>query len=85
MRFQCSIFLNAVLCVAEFVVGFMAQSLTLQVDAVHMLSDVLALVMAWYAEKKTNSPSPPSATYGTARYVIIGALVNTVFLLSSCL
>ena len=47
--FAVGVLLNAAFVVAELVFGYLAQSLALISDAVHNLSDVIALLLAWAA------------------------------------
>jgi zinc transporter 1 len=67
--------------IIELVVGIVANSITLQADAYHMLSDLLALIIGGFAlhisDKKNDR-----YTYGYVRAEIVAGLVNSVFLLS---
>ncbi|CAD5220681.1 unnamed protein product [Bursaphelenchus xylophilus] len=71
--------------VVELVYGYMSNSMALIADSFHMLSDVLALIVALaciiIANRKTKSQSN---TFGWVRAELIGALVNGVFLLALC-
>jgi len=64
------------------VVGFWIGSLTLQADAFHMASDVLALEITMYSNRISGSSHTDLSTFGFGRYDIIGAFANTIFLLS---
>ncbi|GAB0493917.1 hypothetical protein MMPV_005204 [Pyropia vietnamensis] len=79
--------INASYFVIELVVGVTSGSLALAADAIHMLSDVLALAVALFAIRKARSSkvSPSINTYGYQRAELLGALANAVFLLSLCL
>jgi cobalt-zinc-cadmium efflux system protein len=61
---------------AEFVGGFLTNSLALLSDAGHMLADVAALALAllalWFAAR----PITPQKTYGYYRLEILAALAN---------
>ena len=74
--------LTASYTVVEVVGGLMAGSLALLADAVHMLSDnvalALALVAAWLATK----PATPDRTYGYKRAEVLAALANGVLLVA---
>lgn len=70
--------------VVELVIGNITHSVALVADAFHMLSDVLALVVAIVAVRLAPRQSDVN-TFGWARAEIIGANVNTVFLLALCL
>ncbi|CAL4139106.1 unnamed protein product [Meganyctiphanes norvegica] len=69
--------------VVELVVGYATNSMALVADSFHMLSDVLALIIAFLSVKM--SPKKWSKnTFGWARAEVLGALVNAVFLLALC-
>jgi cobalt-zinc-cadmium efflux system protein len=77
--------LTASYTVVEVVGGLVAGSLALLADAVHMLSDnvalALALVAAWLATK----PATPERTYGYKRAEVLAALANGVMLVALAL
>ena len=66
---------------AEVAVAISAHSLALLADAGHMLTDVLALVMAIAAARLALRPAGGAWTYGFARLEILSAAVNGVTLL----
>lgn len=68
----------------ELIVGLYANSLTLQTDAFHMLSDLLALCIGVGALMMLDRERHHRYTYGWLRAEIIGGLINSVFLLSIC-
>ncbi|XP_076066949.1 uncharacterized protein LOC143040161 [Oratosquilla oratoria] len=75
--------LTSAFFVTELVVGYATNSMALIADSFHMLSDVLALVIAFVSIKM--SPKEWSKnTFGWARAEVLGALVNSVFLLALC-
>jgi cobalt-zinc-cadmium efflux system protein len=67
--------------VAEVVVAFLASSLALLADAGHMLTDVIALVMAIVALRLAQRPAQGRWTFGYARAEVLSAAVNGVTLL----
>ncbi|KAJ3030211.1 hypothetical protein HDV00_009010 [Rhizophlyctis rosea] len=72
--------------VAELVLGYVSKSLALIADSFHMMSDVLSVIVGWYAIKlagRTNFKSN-RYSYGWQRAEVLGALVNCVFLLALC-
>ena len=71
--------------VVEFVVGIIAGALALQADAMHMASDLIALIVGYCAISLSQRPENESDTYGWSRFEVVGAMVNSVFLLSVCL
>lgn len=78
--------INGSYFVIELVVGVTSGSLALAADAIHMLSDVLALAVALFAirmaRRDASIVSPNVNTYGYQRAELLGALANAIFLLS---
>jgi len=68
--------------VAEFVGGWLTNSLALLADAGHMLSDVSALALSFFAIWIAARPSPSHRTYGYYRAEILAALVNGASLIA---
>lgn len=67
----------------EIIVGYITNSMALVADSFHMLSDVVALVIAYISVLM--SPKKWSKnTFGWARAEVLGALVNAVFLVALC-
>lgn len=65
-------------------VGLWTSSLALLSDAVHMLTDVMALGIALLASQARERPRDVVATFGHARVAVLGGLVNaTLALLAS--
>jgi len=73
--------LNAAFVVAELVFGYAANSLALVSDAVHNLSDVMALLLAWGAAWLAQRRPTDTHTYGYRRASILVALFNAGLLL----
>ena len=70
--------------VVELVVGNITNSVALVADAFHMLSDVISLVIAIVAVRIAKRRSDIN-TYGWVRAEVVGANINTVFLIALCL
>jgi len=68
----------------ELVVGNITKSVALVADSFHMLSDVISLVIAIVAVRIVKRRSDIN-TYGWVRAEVVGANINTVFLLALCL
>ncbi|HKL09242.1 MAG TPA: cation diffusion facilitator family transporter [Bacteroidales bacterium] len=77
-----SVFLNAVITVAEFIGGILSNSLALISDAVHNLSDTLALAISYIAMLAGNKKSNEKKTFGYKRIEILAALFNAVVLIA---
>jgi cation diffusion facilitator family transporter len=67
----------------ELVVGYVTHSMALVADSFHMLSDVLALLVAFLSVRISKRTSTKN-TFGWARAEVLGALVNSVFLMALC-
>lgn len=73
--------LNTAFVVAELIFGYAANSLALISDAVHNLSDVVALLLAWGAAWLAARKPTERHTYGYRRASILAALFNAGLLL----
>jgi cobalt-zinc-cadmium efflux system protein len=73
--------LNIGYVIVQVIFGIAAHSLALVADAGHNLSDVLGLVLAWWASYLTKRPPTDQRTYGMRRSSILAALANAIFLL----
>lgn len=67
----------------EMIVGIIIKSIVLKADALHMLSDVLALTVSYTSMRISRKKASDIATYGWIRAEIIGGLINGIFLISS--
>jgi len=79
--FAAGALLNAAFVVAELAFGYAANSLALISDAVHNLSDVIALLLAWGGVWLAGKRPPETHTYGYRRASILAALFNAGLLL----
>ncbi|MDX1356883.1 cation diffusion facilitator family transporter [Vreelandella venusta] len=75
-RVSISIWANGLLTIAQIVGGVMAGSLSLIADALHNLSDMAALVIAFAARKIARRPADAHMTFGYGRIEIVAALIN---------
>src|SRR5215211_2529881 len=73
--------LNTAFVIAELIFGYAANSLALISDAVHNLSDVIALLLAWGAAWLSLKQPTQRHTYGYRRASILAALFNAGLLL----
>ena len=73
--------LNTAFVIAELIFGYAANSLALISDAVHNLSDVVALLLAWGAAWLSQKQPTQRHTYGYRRAPILAALFNAGLLL----
>jgi cobalt-zinc-cadmium efflux system protein len=81
--FAAGALLNAAFVVAELAFGYAANSLALISDAVHNLSDVIALLLAWGGVWLAGKRPTQTHTYGYRRASILAALFNAGLLLAA--
>ncbi|HYX15134.1 MAG TPA: cation diffusion facilitator family transporter [Nostoc sp.] len=74
--------LLAVFFVAEWSVGLWSQSLSLQADAGHILSDIAALAISLLASFLAQQPAKKKATFGNQRIEVLAALLNGLGLIA---
>ena len=67
--------------VAEFLGALYTNSLALLADSGHMLTDVAALSLSFFAMRFASRRATPSKTYGFYRVEILAALLNGVLLI----
>jgi len=65
----------------ELAGGLVSHSLALLCDAGHVLTDLFALGLAWFATVQARRPADASKTYGYHRTGILTALVNALTLI----
>src|SRR5262245_50463974 len=65
----------------ELAGGLLAHSLALLSDAGHVLTDVFALGLAWFAVDQSRRPADRRRSYGYQRGGILAALINAVVLI----
>jgi cobalt-zinc-cadmium efflux system protein len=68
--------LTALILVVETGAGLLCHSLALLADAGHILTDVVALGLAWFAVLQANRPADAQRTYGYHRVGILAAMAN---------
>jgi cobalt-zinc-cadmium efflux system protein len=73
--------LTCVVLLVELAGGLAAHSLALLSDAGHVLTDVFALGLAWFALAQAKRPADQRRSYGYHRVSILAALVNAVTLI----
>jgi cobalt-zinc-cadmium efflux system protein len=74
-------FLTIVILAAELIGGFVGNSLALLSDAGHVVTDIFALGLAWFATVQAERPANARKTFGYHRVGILAALVNAVTLI----
>lgn len=71
-----ALWITAVVMIAEFVGGLLANSLALLSDAAHMLTDILALLLSIVAFRFSSRPPTNKTTFGFYRLEIFAAQIN---------
>ena len=85
LSFGCAVAANLLFTVFEAVLAFKAGSVGLLADAGHNLSDVLGLVLAWFASYLVTRKAGERFSYGYRRTTILAALINAVVLVVASL
>ena len=80
--FRAAFLLTAVVLIVEVTCGLLAHSLALLSDAGHVLTDIVALALAWFATAQSGRPADARKTYGYHRTGILAALANSVTLIA---
>ena len=74
-------FLTLIILAAELIGGVFANSLALLSDAGHVVTDIFALGLAWFAVVQAERPANAHKTFGYHRVGILAALVNALTLI----
>lgn len=80
-KMKTAFFLTLLILVVEATGGFLSNSLALLSDAGHVLTDIGAISLSWYALRQGQKPPNERMTYGYDRTGILAALVNAVSLI----
>ena len=75
-RIFISILLNGLITLVEIIGGVFSNSLALISDAIHNLSDTLALILAWFANNFSGRKPDARRTFGYKRFEILSAFIN---------
>ena len=71
-----AVVVNVLLSVAQVAGGIISGSVALIADAVHNLSDAVALVIAFAARRIARRPADPRMSFGYRRAELVAALIN---------
>ena len=80
-----TVVLNFTITIAEFVGGILSNSLALLSDAIHNLSDAIALLITYITVRISKKSSNQRNTFGYKRIQILAALFNSVTLIAICI
>lgn len=80
-----AILINITFTVIEVIGGLLTNSLTILSDALHDFGDSLVLILAWFAEKKSQQKPDQKRTFGYKRLSLAAAVVTSIVLVSGSL
>ncbi len=80
-RLRVAFFLTILILAAEVAGGLFGNSLALLSDAGHVVTDLFALGLAWFAGVQAERPANAHKTFGYHRVGILAALTNAVTLI----
>ncbi len=76
-----AIFLNLFMTIAEAAGGIVSGSIALMSDAAHNLSDVISLMISWFANRLSKREATLTRTFGFRRSEILAAFINSATLI----
>lgn len=76
-----TVILNSIITIGQFAGGIISGSLALISDALHNLSDVISVILAWIAHRIGLKPRTTKSTFGYKRAEILAAFINAVTLI----
>jgi cobalt-zinc-cadmium efflux system protein len=77
-----TVVLNGLITVAQFTGGIISGSLALVSDALHNLSDVISVILAYIAHRIGLRPLTRKSTFGYKRAEILAAFINAITLIA---
>lgn len=80
-KMKIAFFFTLAILVVELIGGLISHSLALLSDAGHVLTDIAAIGLSWYAIKQAEKPSDEKMTFGYYRSGILAALINGLTLI----
>ncbi len=80
-----TVVLNIIITLSQIIGGLVSGSLALLSDALHNFSDVLALLIAYVANRLSSYPDTKDKTFGYKRAEILAALFNASILIGVAL
>ena len=80
-KMKLAFFLTLIILVVELIGGIISQSLALLSDAGHVLTDIAAIGLSWYAMHQSQKPATEKFTFGYHRSGILAAFINAMTLI----
>lgn len=80
-KMKLAFYLTIIILVVELVGGIISHSLALLSDAGHVLTDIAAIGLSWFAMYQSQKPASEKFTYGYHRSGILAAFINAMTLI----
>jgi len=77
-----TVLLNGIITIGQFAGGIISGSLALISDALHNLSDVISVILAWLAHRIGLRPQNQKSTFGYKRAEILASFINAITLIA---
>ena len=77
-----TVVLNGIITIGQFAGGIISGSLALISDALHNLSDVISVILAYLAHRIGMRPQTQKSTFGYKRAEILAAFINAISLIA---
>jgi cobalt-zinc-cadmium efflux system protein len=77
-----TVILNGIITIGQFAGGLISGSLALISDALHNLSDVISVILAYLAHRIGLRPQTQKSTFGYKRAEILAAFINAISLIA---
>jgi cobalt-zinc-cadmium efflux system protein len=77
-----TVILNGIITLGQFIGGVISGSLALISDALHNLSDVVSVILAYLAHRIGLRPQTQKSTFGFKRAEILAAFINAISLIA---
>ncbi len=80
-KMKLAFFLTLIILAVELIGGIISHSLALLSDAGHVLTDIAAIGLSWYAMHQSQKPASEKFTFGYHRSGILAAFINAMTLI----
>jgi cobalt-zinc-cadmium efflux system protein len=80
-RLKIAAAITALIFILELAGGYITNSLALLSDSAHVLMDVLALSISWFAHYISSKPPTAKRTFGLHRFEVFASLINGLSLM----
>jgi cobalt-zinc-cadmium efflux system protein len=80
-KMKLAFFLTLIILIVELIGGFISHSLALLSDAGHVVTDIAAIGLSWFAMHQSQKPASEHFSYGYHRSGILAAFINAMALI----